>query len=190
VLASNDHAIPVAPPELTIAVCTHSPLRDVLARALESLLISLASGLPLTLLVVDNALTPLLTDAESELDRIPHPTLVFPAREIGLARAHLSWLHEIWRNLLRHLEDHGLHNFNLLKWPKPPSFRATGTRWRWLNYCGRHFRRWLHSLSPSAMASLGRFSHKESQRVSDWGLRPPRFEVTERLSGWSLIPES
>ncbi len=103
-LASNDHAIPVALPDLTIAIGTHNPLRDLLARTLETLLIQMALSLSLTHLVVDNASNPPLTDAELGLDQFLYPARICPESELGLTPARLLSFDEVSVELLPYVE--------------------------------------------------------------------------------------
>jgi glycosyltransferase involved in cell wall biosynthesis len=105
VRAPDDHAIPVPPPDLTIAICTHNPRRDVLARTLESLRNQIAPGLRLALLVVDNASNPPLTDAELGLDQFPFPARVCPEPELGLTPARWRAFQEASGDLLLYVDD-------------------------------------------------------------------------------------
>ncbi len=93
------------PPELTIAICTHNPRREVLARTLETLRTQAVGGLRLELLVVDNASREPLTDGDLGLDRFPYPARVCRELELGLTPARWRAYREAASELLLYVDD-------------------------------------------------------------------------------------
>lgn len=94
-----------SPPDLTLAICTHNPRPEVLARTLETLRAQVAGTLRLELLVVDNASKEPLSDRALGLDRFPYPARVCLETELGLTPARWRAYREAASELILYVDD-------------------------------------------------------------------------------------